>query len=179
MGFPHPTVDVPGHWPQVADEIRDLTHHDELAAELLVGLSGGAAIIGHVCGTAFVLTPDRQRILLLDHPRLGWSNPGGHLETHETSLDAARREMAEETGLVDLPLAIAGPVAVHVTDVAGERPHRHWNIAWAFHASPDQPLIPENDVELRWFDVGELPDGARDLRDTWRRVSTRLSGTSS
>jgi ADP-ribose pyrophosphatase YjhB (NUDIX family) len=174
VGHPHPTVDVPGVWPSVAAEIGHLAPGDHLADELLTGLTGGRATSGHVCATAFVVTPDRCRLLLVDHPRLGWSNPGGHLETHETSLDAARRELAEESGLVGLPLVTERAVAVHVTDVEGDRPHRHWNIAWAFHAASDAHLIPEDGNALEWFDVDDLPDGARDLRATWQLVAQRL-----
>lgn len=174
MGFPHPTVDVPGRWPRVADEVRRLVD-DELGVQLLAGLTGGDAVAGHVCGTAFVVTPDVGHVLLIDHPRLGWANPGGHLETDETTLEAARRELAEETGLVDLELAVPDPVAVHVTDVTGDRPHRHWNVAWAFVADDGVELVPENGVGLRWFDVDALPDGAADLHVTWAKVARRLA----
>lgn len=174
MAFPHPTVDVPGRWPAVADEIRPIADDDALAGELLAGVTDGEAVTGHVCATAFVLTPTHDRILLVRHPRLSWSNPGGHLETHETSLQAVRRELREETGLDDLELLDHVPVAVHVTDVQGDRPHRHWNIAWAFVASEDMALVEEDGAPLAWFDVDDLPDGATDLKPTWTRVAKRL-----
>ena len=174
MGFPHPTVDVPGHWPAVADEVRGLVHQP-LAAELSRGLQGQAVTHGHVCATAFVLTDDRSQLLLVRHARLGWSNPGGHVEQTETTYQAARRELAEETGLTDVRTISDGPVAVHVTDVGGDRPHRHWNVAWAFEVDADVDLVPEEGAPLAWFPVDALPtDGAPDLLDTWALVRAGL-----
>lgn len=175
MGFPHPTVDVPGRWPVVAAEVRPLADHDPLAVELYAGLNGEDVVPGHVCGTAFVVTPDHRRLLLVQHRRLGWSNPGGHLERHESSFDAACRELHEETGLVGLSLAVPGAAAVHVTDVRHDLPHRHWNVAWAFVADMSTPLAEEDGVPVAWFDVDALPDGAGDLRATWAKVSRRLA----
>lgn len=49
--------------------------------------------------SVLVLRPDR-RILLLLHGKLGvWLGPGGHVEPGESPDEAARREVAEETGL--------------------------------------------------------------------------------
>jgi 8-oxo-dGTP pyrophosphatase MutT (NUDIX family) len=178
MGRPHPTVDVPGRWPAVADELHRAGLTTPLAADLLAGLTGGPAVAGHVCATAFVVSPDRRRLLLVRHHRLGWSNPGGHLERHETSRAAVLRELEEETGLTTRDLTLVGdaPVAVHVTDVAGDDPHRHWNVAWLLVTSPTVPLRPEPGQDLAWFPVDDLPhDGAPDLIDTWSLVAATLA----
>ncbi|MFI7605990.1 NUDIX hydrolase [Micromonospora sp. NPDC049366] len=57
-----------------------------------------------------------ERVLLFhtrdpDHPRLGewWELPGGGLDPGETYLDAAVRELREETGIVVAPAEVGAP----------------------------------------------------------------------
>ncbi len=45
--------------------------------------------------------PDDRRYLLLDYGR-HWDFPKGHVEAGESDLEAALRELAEETGIVDV-----------------------------------------------------------------------------
>ena len=183
MGFPHETVTVPGWWPDLVSELVPVAG-EPLADELLTGLRGGDATPGHVCATAFVVSPDHRHLLLVHHPRLGWSNPGGHVEPGESTAQAADRELAEEAGLTGADVVrLPWPVGVHVTDVEarpGEPAHRHWNVAWAFVADRSAPLTAESvdgtTRELRWFDVDDLPtdDAAADLVPTWATVRARL-----
>ena len=164
MAFPHPTIDVPGLWPVVADELRRLQHRNELSAELERLLAGDAnGHPGHVCSTAWILSPDGTSTVLVRHKTLGWSTPGGHVERHESTEEGGRRELEEETGLTafDVRRVGDGPALVHVTDTTNPTPHRHWNVAWLYTCDTDAPLsITEG---ARWWPVDELPVGAPDL----------------
>ncbi|MEY2996522.1 MAG: hypothetical protein RLZZ39_1347 [Actinomycetota bacterium] len=164
MAFPHPTIDVPGHWPLVSVELSRLQHHDTLSAELVRLLDGDPnGIPGHVCATTWIVSPDRTSTVLVRHKTLGWSTPGGHVERHESTEDGGLRELEEETGLTrfDVHRVGVGPALVHVTDTTNPSPHRHWNVAWLYTCDTDAPLsITEG---ARWWPVDALPDGPADL----------------
>jgi 8-oxo-dGTP pyrophosphatase MutT (NUDIX family) len=77
---------------------------------------------------AAVVLVDRSGALLMqerdEHPALDperWGFPGGHLEPGESYLEAAVRELAEETGIVLRPdeVALVGEVRVDHRDVHG------------------------------------------------------------
>jgi 8-oxo-dGTP pyrophosphatase MutT (NUDIX family) len=62
-------------------------------------------------GVVFRRDPEgRARYLLIRDSYRNWGFPKGHLEPGEPPADAARREVAEETGLADLILH--GPIRV-------------------------------------------------------------------
>ncbi|MCB0910614.1 MAG: NUDIX domain-containing protein [Propionibacteriaceae bacterium] len=67
---------------------------------------------------ARVVITDSERVLLLADTDPGlpgsrwWVTPGGGIDAGESPLQAAVREVAEETGLVAAPDVLRGPVAV-------------------------------------------------------------------
>ena len=167
MCFPHPTIDIPGSWPTIVQELEQLHVRNEYSAQLLQGLSDDTSITtGHVCATTWIFSPDANFTLLVQHKALKWSTPGGHIERHETSRVGGLRELEEETGLTqfDVRAVLDGPAFVHITDRDGERPHRHWNIGWLYVADMAAPV---SKVEgARWFSCHELPEGPSDLQSS-------------
>jgi 8-oxo-dGTP pyrophosphatase MutT (NUDIX family) len=123
---------------------------------------------GHVTTSALVITPARDKILLIDHVTIGrWLQPGGHYEPSESFWASALREAVEETGVTgatlhpwqknDLPLVIdshdvPGKPARH------EPPHVHHDLQYVFVASADQPLTAQLDEvhAAQWQDFSAL-----------------------
>jgi len=59
----------------------------------------------HLVAYGVVLDIPKKKILLFNHKKSGLFLPsGGHLEKYENPLDAAKRELFEETGITDLIL---------------------------------------------------------------------------
>ena len=69
----------------------------------------------------------RGRLLLIRTPKLNnrWMVPGGHIEHGEHVLDAAKREVMEETGLSVEPLGVFA-VAESVSAASGKFVKRHF-----------------------------------------------------
>jgi len=122
---------------------------------------------GHLTGSAFVVSGDGARVLLLHHRKLDrWLQPGGHAEAGEASGEAvALREAREETGLVSLRLHPRAPrpldVDVHAIPARpGEPAHAHLDLRYLVLAG-EEPLRrqAEEAADLRWFawsDLGTL-----------------------
>jgi len=115
----------------------------------------------HVTVGALLVRGDCE-ILLIEHRAYGITlQPGGHLEPTDTTLiDAAVRELAEETGLDAGAVFLADPVPAYVEygrvparPEKGEPDHYHLDIGFAFtteHANVGQ--IQEAEVTgAAWY----------------------------
>jgi ADP-ribose pyrophosphatase YjhB (NUDIX family) len=116
---------------------------------------------------ALVLDPaDRILLVRFVNPETGeefWATPGGGLDPGEELEAGLRRELREETGLVD---AAIGPVVWtrrHVFPWAGKTLDQSERIALvrsaAFEPRPaltPAQLMEEGVHELRWWTLGEL-----------------------
>lgn len=116
---------------------------------------------GHFTASAFVLSPEGGRLLLIWHGKLHrWLQPGGHLEPTDADIfAAARREVAEEAGLTALESAGEGvfDLDVHVIPARASEPeHRHFDVRLLFRAL-DETLRHGSDAGgARWMPLEEI-----------------------
>lgn len=98
-------------------------------------------------------TPEGLRILVIHRPRYDdWTFPKGKNEPGEDSLEAALREVIEETGQRPHPVSILGETTYSVNGVPKL-------VRW-FGMRVGEPgqFIPNDEVdEIRWLDPGEVP----------------------
>ena len=124
---------------------------------------------GHVTTSAYVVSPDHRRILLIDHVVIGrWLQPGGHYEPAQHFHLSAAREVLEETGVQGLalhPWHRGGdlPFAIESHDVPGkpsrnEPAHIHHDLQYLFLADPTLPLVAQIEEvhAAAWKPVEEL-----------------------
>ena len=113
---------------------------------------------GHVTGSAWVISPDREQVLMLHHRKHGkWFQPGGHADGDADVLRVALRECAEETGIepgqIRLIDSTIFDIDIH-TIPARQNVAQHEHIDIRFVVEIDDRLaIPGNreSYEVRWF----------------------------
>ena len=115
---------------------------------------------GHVTGSAWIVCPQRQRVLLTHHRKLKkWLQLGGHSDGDANTLRVAQREAEEESGLTVRPVnERVFDIDIHTIPARGDDPeHKHYDVRFLFEADDLRPLtmsVESND--LRWVSIGDL-----------------------
>lgn len=116
------------------------------------------------------------RVLLLERPASARSFPGrwslvaGKVEPGETTEEAARREIMEETGIeVGSPDAVGAPVHVREGGTL-------WRVhPFLFRLDSAEPVLNGENVSFRWSAVEDIPEDGEAVPDT-RLVVERMLG---
>lgn len=123
-------------------------------------------------GVRIIVTDAHGRLLLVRHGYVkGWHLPGGGVEAGETAIDAARKELKEETGIEAVGALTL--ISVHANRRASRRDHvllyrcQEWRQAKAFAANREIR-------ETRFFGLGELP--AETTEPTVARIEEVFAG---
>ena len=114
----------------------------------------------HVTGSAWVVSPDRSRVLMMHHRKHGqWFQPGGHADGDADILRVALRETAEETGMepgqVRLLSTEVFDVNIHSIPAIGDEPlHEHIDVRFLVEID-DSLEVPGNDEshEVIWVEL--------------------------
>ena len=119
---------------------------------------------GHLTASAWLLSKDRQKALLMHHSKLNiWVQPGGHCDGESNVLAVAIKEAQEESGIIEIaPLMhTIFDIDIHLIPEYKKIPaHYHYDIRFLLGATSDQSCIKNHESkELRWIgkDRQELP----------------------
>ena len=115
--------------------------------------------LGHITASGLVIR--ENKVLLIFHPYIKrWFQPGGHIDEGELPVDAAIREVYEETGFVctldpEFPELI--DIDIHeipANPMKGEGPHLHIDLLYRLKVLR-QEKSPE-DISYKWFSFDQV-----------------------
>jgi len=113
----------------------------------------------HFTASGVLVDGSGKRVCLVHHRKLDrWLQPGGHVEASDVSLvEAARREVREETGL-DAVAAGNVPLDLDVHEIPARldrAAHLHLDVRFLFRAAGETVTVSDESHDVRWFDLGE------------------------
>ena len=116
---------------------------------------------GHLTGSAWIVSPDRSRVLLTHHLKLEkWLQLGGHADGDGDLLAVALREAREESGLAGVRA-----VSSQIFDVdrhwiparKSDPGHYHYDLRFLLEADPRDALaISSESKDLAWVELDRV-----------------------
>jgi 8-oxo-dGTP pyrophosphatase MutT (NUDIX family) len=154
-------------------------------------MTTSARTIKHYTATVYIFTDTKPRKILLLHHRKHnvWNPPGGHQEAWENPVEAAIREVKEETGLdistylePNTPIGKGQylPQPVRMLEVivpAHEDEPKHYHIDLQYHVTMPEQSVTHAEAEahdIGWFTLAETEQLTTftDVRQTLRQELT-------
>lgn len=131
---------------------------------------------GHVTGSAWVVNPNRDRVLLMHHRKHDqWFQPGGHADGDHDILRVALKETQEETGIGAQHIRLVDgrifDVDIHTIPESRHDPrHEHYDIRFLIEIDDRLP-VPGNDEshQVLWAPLHEASRFNNNL-STYRMV---------
>ncbi|MBR2264610.1 MAG: NUDIX hydrolase [Firmicutes bacterium] len=115
----------------------------------------------HLTASAWVVSPDRDQVLMVYHNIYqSWSWLGGHADGERDLAQVAVREVQEESGLTRVRLISPEIFSLEILTVDGHEKngryvssHLHLNVTFLIEADPDEPVAsnPEENSAVAWF----------------------------
>ena len=140
-------------------------------AEILRRMEAGEPLLtrdnpaAHLTASAWVVSPDRRRVLMAYHNIYrSWSWLGGHADGDADLAAVALREVREESGLEQVRLLAPDIFSLEILTVDGHEKrgvylssHLHLNVTYLVEADDAQPTRckPDENSRVGWFSAEE------------------------
>lgn len=143
-------------------------------------------VFAHFTGSAWIVNPDRTRVLMAWHNIYRtWAWTGGHADGEADLLSVALREAREETGIASIrpvtpeiySLEVL-PVNAHVKRGRFVSAHLHLNVTYLLEADDTQPLRvkPDENSAVAWLPLRQAEDNRDEpfMAVIYRKLNDKL-----
>lgn len=135
-----------------------------------------SSLEGHITGSAWLLSKDLSKVLLLHHAKLDvWCQLGGHCDGDADVLAVALKEAQEESGINEIVPISAEIFDIDIHDIPlmnNVPPHQHYDVRFIFKvASDEEPIGNSESKDIRWFgkELDLLPNKSESIVRMFRK----------
>ncbi len=111
---------------------------------------------GHFTGSAWIVSPDKNQILMHHHKKINkWLQFGGHADGEENLLKVAMREAREESGIqhfTKLSTEIFDLDIHEIPEQITHPAHKHYDVRFIFEADPlnSKVIVSDESYDVKW-----------------------------
>lgn len=119
--------------------------------------------IGHITGSAWIVNPSRDKVLMTHHGKLNrWLQLGGHADGDPLVDRVALREAQEESGIEAVKLISDRPFDLDIHEIPPHKSdpvHLHYDIRFLIEIEDTIPLrISSESKDLAWITLDRIRD---------------------
>ena len=117
---------------------------------------------GHFTGSASVISPDKNKILMTHHKKLNmWLQLGGHADGEKDLKLVAIKEAKEESGFNNYSILSEEifDLDIHMIESINEEPeHLHYDVRFLLEADPNEQniIISEESNDVKWIHLDDV-----------------------
>ena len=118
--------------------------------------------LGHFTGSAWVVSPKKNKVLLTHHKILNkWLQLGGHADGEQNLLNVAIREAKEESGMTKIAVIDEQIFDMDIHRVFGrknEPSHLHYDVRFIFEANPknENIVVSSESFGVEWIPIDKI-----------------------
>ena len=116
---------------------------------------------GHFTGSAWIVNPDKSKILMTHHKKIDkWLQLGGHADDEVDLLKVSQREAKEESGLcnfVILSKEIFDMDIHEIPSIGSEPRHLHYDIRFLLEADHEESVtVSDESYDVAWIELDKI-----------------------
>ncbi len=143
-------------------------------------------LIGHLTPTAWIVNKDRTKVLMAFHNIFqSWAWLGGHSDGDLDCLRVARKEVNEESGLIEFKTLFEKPFDLNVIIVGSHEKkgkfisdHLHYVPVYLFEADENAEIrnLPEENSAIEWIPVEDVLSRVNEehVKNIYKRIIKKV-----